>query len=56
MREQFEPRMNEVIAELQRARSAAVRAVDAAGDGWESVRHVQSTLRSRQVATETPIL
>jgi gas vesicle protein len=56
MREQFEPRMNEVIAELQRARSAAVRAVDAAGEGWDSVRHMQSTLRSRQVATETPIL
>jgi gas vesicle protein len=55
VREQLEPRMNDVIAELQRARSAAVRAVDAAGEGWESVRHMQSTLRS-QNATESPIL
>ena len=37
MREEFEPRMNDVIAELQRARLAAERAVDAAGEGWRSV-------------------
>jgi hypothetical protein len=48
--------MNDVIAELRRARSAAVRAVDAAGEGWESVRHMQSTPRSRHMATESPIL
>ncbi len=56
MREEFEPRMNDVIAELQRARLAAVHAVDAAGKGWQSVRHMDSTLRSRTLPTESPIL
>ena len=56
MREEFEPRMNDVIAELQRARLAAERTVDAAGKGWRSVRHMESTLRARSAAAETPIV
>ena len=56
VREQFEPRMNDVIAEMQRARFAAVRAVDAAGEGWRSVKHMQSSLRSHRQAAESPIL
>jgi gas vesicle protein len=56
VREEFEPRMNDVIAELQRARLAAARAVNAAGEGWQSVRQMDSTRRSRGLATESPIL
>jgi hypothetical protein len=56
MREEFEPRMNDAIVELQRARLAAERAVDAAGEGWRSVRHMESTLRARSAAAETPIV
>ena len=47
VREDFEPRMNDIIAELRRARLAASRAVDAAGEGWRSMQHMQSTLRPR---------
>ncbi|HYN05894.1 MAG TPA: hypothetical protein VES67_00755 [Vicinamibacterales bacterium] len=56
VREQFEPRLNDVISELQRARLAAERAVDAAGQGWRSARQMDATLRSRGLATGSPIL
>ena len=58
VREDFEPRMNDIIAELHRARVSAERAVDAAGEGWRSVQQMQSTLRSRGGAHEpadTPV-
>jgi hypothetical protein len=54
VREDFEPRMNDIIAELHRARLA----VDAAGEGWRSVRHMQSSLTSRGGAhapADTPV-
>ena len=56
VREELEPRMNGVIAELQRARLAAARAVNAAGQSWQSVREMDSTRRSRGLATGSPIL
>jgi len=48
LRETFEPRLGEFIAELQRARMAADRARSAAAEGWDSVRHLDSTLRGRE--------
>ena len=56
VREEFEPRLNDLIAELQRARLAAARAAHAAGEGWQSVRHMDATLRARGLASESPIL
>ncbi|HEY7473557.1 MAG TPA: hypothetical protein VH679_00990 [Vicinamibacterales bacterium] len=55
VREEFEPRMNDLIGELQRARLSAERAAAAAGEGWRSVRQMDSTLRSRGSATESPV-
>jgi hypothetical protein len=48
LRETFEPRLGEFISELQRARLAADRARSAASEGWDSVRHLDSTLRGRE--------
>jgi hypothetical protein len=48
LREAFEPRLGEFMAELQRARHAAERARAAASEGWDSVRHLDSTLRGRE--------
>ena len=48
LRENFEPRLGEFMAELQRARHAVDRARVAASEGWDSVRHLDSTLRGRE--------
>lgn len=48
VRESFEPRLGEFMAELQRARHAVDRARAAASEGWDSVRHLDSTLRGRE--------
>ena len=52
-RQEFEPRMDALIAELRRARAAAARTVDAAGQGWRSVRQLQSDIRSPREATDS---
>jgi len=56
LRAEFEPRMRDFLAEVRRARFAAVHAVDAAGQGWQSVRHLDATLRSNRSAGGTPVL
>jgi hypothetical protein len=48
VRESFEPRLDEFMSELHRARAAVERARQAAGEGWDSVRHLDSTLRGRE--------
>jgi|SoiMetStandDraft_5_1073268.scaffolds.fasta_scaffold412050_2 gas vesicle protein len=52
-RQEFEPRMDALIAELRRARAAAARTVDAAGQSWRSVRRLQSDIRSPREATDS---
>jgi hypothetical protein len=48
LRETFEARLGELMSERHRARVAADRAGAAAGEGWDSVRHLDSTLRGRE--------
>ena len=52
-RQEFEPRMDALIAELRRARAAAARTVDAAGQSWRSVRRLESDIRSPREATDS---
>ncbi|MGE5834222.1 MAG: YtxH domain-containing protein [Acidobacteriota bacterium] len=52
-RHEFEPRMDALIAELRRARGAAARTIDAAGQSWRSVRQLQSDIRSPREATDS---
>jgi len=52
-RQEFEPRMDALIAELRRVRAAAARTVDAAGQSWRSVRRLQSDIRSPREATDS---
>jgi len=52
-RQEFEPQMDALIAELRRARAAAARTVDAAGQSWRSVRRLQSDIRSPREATDS---
>lgn len=46
LREDLEPRLADLASEVRRARDAAVRARDAADEGWAAVRRVEGSLRS----------
>ena len=48
VRDSIEPRLGDFVVELQRARHAVERARQAASEGWDSVRHLDSTLRGRE--------
>jgi hypothetical protein len=47
LRADIEPRIGELAREIGKAREAATRAREAAAEGWQSVRHVDATLRDR---------
>jgi len=46
LREDLEPRLADLAREVRRAREAAIRARDAADEGWAAVRRVEGSLRS----------
>ena len=46
LRADLEPKLEDLAREWSRARDAAARAGQAAGDGWQSVRQMDQTLRA----------
>lgn len=50
LRQDLEPRLAEIASEVQRARDAAIRAKDAADEGWAAVRRVEGSLRNTEPA------